>query len=339
MTADGPETATTGISGDTYKDSAQSFGRVSNSLKRSATGKRRAGSTASSGQLQKLDTMVEKSNTLPGDGTTTTSSPTSPVKPRKKSGGLCGLFSCFSSQQAVEDDIDPSKPALEKRKDRAAIPNQAKEQAASLPTSAEPNSLAQSSPETQQPIISEKAPSTREQNGDPQDMPIQPDTRPGRRASKPEPRLDVPGQSSTNGEIGYPQIAVIAPTPITSTNEQLIHDRSPEQEQRDTEIEMTDAGVTVPLASNEVVGLEEPASSSDSQIQGSKRDSKAMIDLPPPPPLQERQAQVAHHEGSPVRNGTEGQKWLLPPKRPEFKGKKCLVLDLDETLVHSSFKV
>ena len=35
----------------------------------------------------------------------------------------------------------------------------------------------------------------------------------------------------------------------------------------------------------------------------------------------------------------EAQKYLLPPMRPEFRGKKCLVLDLDETLVHSSFKV
>ena len=35
----------------------------------------------------------------------------------------------------------------------------------------------------------------------------------------------------------------------------------------------------------------------------------------------------------------EKQTWLLPPIRPEFNGKKCLVLDLDETLVHSSFKV
>ena len=29
---------------------------------------------------------------------------------------------------------------------------------------------------------------------------------------------------------------------------------------------------------------------------------------------------------------------LLPPIAPEDRGKKCLVLDLDETLVHSSFK-
>jgi len=32
------------------------------------------------------------------------------------------------------------------------------------------------------------------------------------------------------------------------------------------------------------------------------------------------------------------QKYLLPPQKPEHTGMKCLVLDLDETLVHSSFK-
>ncbi|CCG83423.1 Putative uncharacterized protein [Taphrina deformans PYCC 5710] len=31
--------------------------------------------------------------------------------------------------------------------------------------------------------------------------------------------------------------------------------------------------------------------------------------------------------------------WLLPPLSADLSGKKCLVLDLDETLVHSSFKV
>ncbi|KAI8389666.1 related to Probable phosphatase PSR2 [Nakaseomyces glabratus] len=33
-----------------------------------------------------------------------------------------------------------------------------------------------------------------------------------------------------------------------------------------------------------------------------------------------------------------GYNTLLPPQTEQFKGKKCLVLDLDETLVHSSFK-
>ena len=30
---------------------------------------------------------------------------------------------------------------------------------------------------------------------------------------------------------------------------------------------------------------------------------------------------------------------LLPPMADRHKGRKCLVLDMDETLLHSSFKV
>lgn len=36
---------------------------------------------------------------------------------------------------------------------------------------------------------------------------------------------------------------------------------------------------------------------------------------------------------------SEQKQWLLPPVKPEHQGRKCLVLDLDETLVHSSFKL
>jgi TFIIF-interacting CTD phosphatase-like protein len=36
---------------------------------------------------------------------------------------------------------------------------------------------------------------------------------------------------------------------------------------------------------------------------------------------------------------SEKQAWLLPPVQPRLHGRKCLVLDLDETLVHSSFKI
>lgn len=46
------------------------------------------------------------------------------------------------------------------------------------------------------------------------------------------------------------------------------------------------------------------------------------------------------HDGELVQTPVEErQQWLLPPIAPRFEGKKCLVLDLDETLVHSSFKV
>ncbi|PYH96369.1 NIF-domain-containing protein [Aspergillus ellipticus CBS 707.79] len=54
-------------------------------------------------------------------------------------------------------------------------------------------------------------------------------------------------------------------------------------------------------------------------------------ELPPPPvvPLG-KQAETAQLDGS---------QFLLPPALPHLRERKCLVLDLDETLVHSSFKV
>ncbi|KAL9578712.1 MAG: hypothetical protein Q9203_006991, partial [Teloschistes exilis] len=54
--------------------------------------------------------------------------------------------------------------------------------------------------------------------------------------------------------------------------------------------------------------------------------------LPPPPPLNPPTDRR-------ISNGVEPPKWLLPPIDARFTGKKCLVLDLDETLVHSSFKI
>jgi RNA polymerase II subunit A small phosphatase-like protein len=65
--------------------------------------------------------------------------------------------------------------------------------------------------------------------------------------------------------------------------------------------------------------------------------------LPPPPPLptpeQGKEASKAPQEPTAAEPVEEKQQWLLPPIEPCFQGKKCLVLDLDETLVHSSFKV
>ncbi|KAL4763409.1 putative general stress response phosphoprotein phosphatase Psr1/2 [Aspergillus foveolatus] len=59
------------------------------------------------------------------------------------------------------------------------------------------------------------------------------------------------------------------------------------------------------------------------------RDDEA-VRLPPPPPLG-KQPETSVQE--------RAQQWLLPPALPHLRDRKCLVLDLDETLVHSSFKV
>lgn len=63
-------------------------------------------------------------------------------------------------------------------------------------------------------------------------------------------------------------------------------------------------------------------------------------DLPPPPaPMPDAPAAPQNEAGLVAASEQQPQDALLPPIQPHFKGRKCLVLDLDETLVHSSFKV
>jgi len=139
--------------------------------------------------------------------------------------------------------------------------------------------------------------------------------------------------------ISQPEHEVAPVAPVVADPDELISDRTPEQQARDTDIEMTDNGPSLPLSSNDV-----NSQPSDEHETVSKRES--VINLPPPPPLEERQAQMAVASGvtptseiSRQPSPVESQRGLLPVVRPEHKGRKCLILDLDETLVHSSFKV
>ncbi|OAL73019.1 hypothetical protein A7D00_2792 [Trichophyton violaceum] len=100
----------------------------------------------------------------------------------------------------------------------------------------------------------------------------------------------------------------------------------PEQQNRSDETDMRDQ---YPIAS-----ADEPATEANHQIVH-------QTTLPPPPPLDLAYPQPAPDKPVPPVPSvqSEKQKWLLPPIQDHFSGRKCLVLDLDETLVHSSFKV
>lgn len=153
-------------------------------------------------------------------------------------------------------------------------------------------------------------------------------------ASASEERVDERRQATMQPAVQPPVMAVPVGSPIQvmQVQDDTINDRTPEQVRRESDVEMVDAPPEEPVP-------DEPMKDAESEVP------ETVQSLPPPPPLISQSNQVAPSGGT-NRNSTnsagvanEKQAWLLPPIRPEFQGKKCLVLDLDETLVHSSFKV
>lgn len=156
----------------------------------------------------------------------------------------------------------------------------------------------------------------------------QSDTTPG----QPEPvsQEPLPTSDRPNYEQGpKPQVSVQAPTPVEPVGVGQNRDWPSSDDKRDSDVEMVDAPPEEPEEEHQEVAepvIPEP--------------QPARVDLPPPPPLIKRESQLAGKETPPVpASSSEKQTWLLPPVQPRLHGRKCLVLDLDETLVHSSFKI
>lgn len=265
-----------------------------------------------------------------------------PHKPKKK-GGFLSFLNCCAAPEADEldspDSAQPSKsPVSRVQPSKSRTPQQDQQ--------AQNTSVTDTSGDSKD-VIDEKnaydGVATANEHSDtaPVDPTIASVSTPetsDRQAPVPQPQLNT-------APIG-PQVSVQAPTPVTAQGEdkQLISDRTPEQAQRDTDIEMTDAGPSIPLSTAEVASV--PEDDSHEAQPRKSQDSIHRVDLPPPPPLAERQAQtssavaVAHGQDPSIAFSPEpSRKWLLPSINPNLKGRKCLVLDLDETLVHSSFKV
>lgn len=320
--------AATGMSGETVQGSSNSIKLGSKSSKRSLTGKRRA----SNASIKRK--MSEKQQHAASPDNQSPRTLTNP--PKQKKGFL--TFLCCGSKAAEGDDESFANKPVKTQPERTEIQKQQNSMAdSSTANSAEP--LNEKAPETAQqgPSITTGDASTGEAQGQVSSLGRAPSN-----VNKPQPPLPSQAdQLDTSGAAaGGPVIAVEEPTPISLPDEQIIHDRTPRQEAIDTDIEMTDAGATVPIAANEVqvdVADDLPTSTAEPLHKGA---SLVKVDLPPPPPLAERQAQVSPARSpEPLVGQAEPQKWLLGPPRPEHKGRKCLILDLDETLVHSSFKV
>lgn len=318
---------------------SESIGRGS---KRSFIGKRRAGSTASSKRSQHRPATSEKVEPPPPVPATEHREGSTRSK-KSKAGGLLSCLPCFAPKESPADE-----ESAENAKQAAKIKPGRTTQSAPL-KKADPNAAESSTADSKEPLDEKSGESygaEREKlaHGDgatdrkpsTEAAPIIV-TRSSSKKQTPDaplpPLPSQPGRLETNA---IPQIGVQGPTPGTTPvqsrpstdGEQMIHDQTPEQQQRDADIEMRD----VPISSNDVPTDESTSGDPPQKAPGP-------IDLPPPPPLQQREKEVESQRVSEHEVSTPSRPYLLPAIRPEFKGKKCLVLDLDETLVHSSFKV
>ncbi|KAJ8126416.1 hypothetical protein O1611_g7222 [Lasiodiplodia mahajangana] len=122
-----------------------------------------------------------------------------------------------------------------------------------------------------------------------------------------------------------------APGPSINVN-------SPSLDDHDTELPNQESVNTKDEDGDSEMPDGETAASQQVKVAVAVEDGYPKTVPPPPPPPIANQEPVTPEEKVVVADETQ-QKFLLPPIEPRFKGRKCLVLDLDETLVHSSFKI
>lgn len=338
----------TGLSGVTAAD-AESIGKGSKHSKRSFMGKRRAGSTASSKRSGQPTNHPDKTaQTPPVPATPAANREGSTRSKARKTGGLLSCLPCFAPKD-VRDEGTP----LENVKRAEKIPEGRISQ--STPVKKQyPVATAESSAGDSKGAVDEKAPTETfgpgvveksRPGGDGTVEPVQPshDNPPQifTRSSSKKQQDSAPAQVSAPIQPGllqtdHPAINIQTPTPGTTPvvgrpseeQQRIIEDQTEDQKALDADIEMKD----VPLSSNDVHHEGEDLNAAAATTEQPK------VDLPPPPPLEQRQDAI-QKQTSEVSEASEPQKYLLGPIESRFKGKKCLVLDLDETLVHSSFKV
>ena len=309
--------------------------------------KSRSGSNAS--KLSRKEQVNTQAGTQAEDETT---------PPRKKKrGGLFALLNCCSAPENANsvggDQAEPAKKAnrLQQKPGRQATPvvkpnASAAESSATeskiaeegiggpeyseLKAAAKPTMITRSSKEkvmtekpasqnafTQPPVSVTKETSAPTENRDPPLPPLPLSNI----ASTQEGDMSQGMPSAQAAGVESPP-QLIEPEESVAEQGTTINDRTPIQEQRDSDIAMVDAPPVVQAV--------------EEQPKSAQELAQAQTALPPPPPRN------GLNRDLPVSNSVvpnEQQKWLLPPLQPRFHGRKCLVLDLDETLVHSSFKV
>ncbi|KAK3942166.1 phosphatase PSR1 [Diplogelasinospora grovesii] len=308
-----PSPTTSGLSGHTAGDERDSIGGHSKESKGSMLGRNRNGS-ASNNRLG----MGTGPTTTPGD-----SQPSSPAVPshKKKKGGFLAIFGCCGVPDNA-NGLDAETPLPSHKLDKIPPrPTTASRRTAT--PSGEQNSGSKTQLfEKEQPQTLQESPAKngkRVSGASTQDQ-----STVGDRDGESKQTTLVNGSGSSNPVISVdpPQQQVTTPEPTT------VEEAAPEK----------DAEGDVPMPDAEGSRQQETQAP---VATGTAEEPYPKVPPPPPGPIPAvpNAPTTTLIESPPVFAPDQPQKFLLPPQAPEFKGKKCLVLDLDETLVHSSFKI
>ncbi|KAK7746088.1 hypothetical protein SLS62_009548 [Diatrype stigma] len=305
--------AATGLSGATANEPRDSIGGHSKESKSSRLGRRRNGSASSN---------RSGAGTVP-TGTPGSSQPNSPAgaPQRRKKGGLLALLGCCGvpdNANALEGGEDPLPSHKLDKIPQRPLTSSRRTITPSEQTSASKTQLQEKEKETQSQAQATPA------SGPAQDIKSsQPTTSTHDQPTAGDNATET--RPTTNASTSGPSITVNPPAAEKREREQAT-ETTPQDV--DGDVSMPDADTTA--ASQPA---QEPTNPADEQL------SKPMPPPPPGPIPLAGAAPISQPEMSVVSDDSEPQKFLLPPIEPALKGRKCLVLDLDETLVHSSFKI
>ncbi|KAK5632642.1 hypothetical protein RRF57_008356 [Xylaria bambusicola] len=302
-----PSSASVGLTGPPASESRHSNSRNSRESRHSMLGRRRNGSAS---------TNRSAAATNPTN-TPASSQPNSPagVPQRRKKGGLLALLGCCGVPDNANSPEGGEEPLASHKLDK--IPQRPLTSSRRTGTPSEQTTGSKSQ-------IYEKEKDPQAQSGQSAQK-----TNPTNIASQ----STAGDQSGVNDQEAESKQAALAtpPGPSTTVNPQLSdsHDVEVSKEEEVVDSKDEDGDSEMPDADSHLVKL---------PVVASEDSYPKTVPPPPPPPITNEEPTVVEEEKIAVAEEPQ-QKFLLPPIEPRFKGRKCLVLDLDETLVHSSFKI
>lgn len=337
-------TSTGHLSGVTASDPPGSIGGGSRDSTASI-GKKRNGSVDSSKKSAAQPAASAKSQ----DEVNATSAQSAPMPKSKKSRGFLSFLNCCG----VPDNANgvDSEEAIPPAKQVAAVPQSTRATTASKPAAANfelktaqkptESDKVVMTPEDEPHQLNEKTGSEGQTTGteNAEKYPVAPlaqssDLSANNASNQPLPAIPTDTEKTKVEPDTHlktnPTVFVEAPTP------------NPDQDAHNGEILSAEAKSGGDSSTEQRAYPSESAQKREADVADMQTSNNA---LPPPPPLPECGSNA---KGNPSSSPPEvalaeaieeKQQWLLPPITDRFKGKKCLVLDLDETLVHSSFKV